>query len=108
MSWDQLSAAMDQVVDQALGDTISYAANGVDFADIKGFVLLSAEALGMDSIDEVQATRPRVKIAKSLLPYPEMTHRLRHAKLGQGNFAPASVRSDTDARYWLFDVEPRP
>ena len=106
MSWDQLSAAMDQAVDDRLGDTISYAANGVSFEDIKGFVLLSEAALGLESIDEAISTRPRVKIAKALLPYPEPTHRLRHTKIGQGTFMPASVRSDSDARYWLFDVEP--
>ena len=106
MNWDQLSAAMDQAVDDRLGDTISYAANGVSFEEIKGFVLLSEASLGLESIDEVISTRPRVKIAKALLPYPEPTHRLRHAKIGQGTFMPASVRSDNDARYWLFDVEP--
>lgn len=106
MNWDQLSAAMDQAVDDRLGDTISYAANGVSFEEIKGFVLLSEASLGLESIDEVISTRPRVKIAKALLPYPEPTHRLRHAKIGQGTFMPASVRSDNGGDYWLFDVEP--
>ncbi|MBX9814076.1 MAG: hypothetical protein K2X76_05180 [Sphingomonas sp.] len=107
MDWDQLATTMmDQAIDDRLGDTLSYAANGVDFFELKGFVLLSHEGLGVEAIDEVVATRPRVKIAKARLPYPEPNHRLRHRKLGLGVFQPGSVRDDTDSRYWLFDVEP--
>lgn len=105
MSWDQASAAMDSAVDALLGDTIAYAANGVTFVDIKGFVLFTDAPLGLDATDEIFDSRPRVKIDRTVVPYPDPQHRLRHAKLGPGTYRPAGSVPEQQGRYWLFDVE---
>lgn len=105
MSWDQASAAMDEAIDARLGDTISYAANGVSFVDLNGYVLFEEVPLGLEAIDEIMGSRPRIKIAKSVVPYPEPAHRLRHAKLGPATYRPAGSNPENQGRYWLFDVE---
>lgn len=104
-AWDQAAALLDAKVDEYLGDDIDYAANGVTFAPIKGFVLLNMASLGLESIDEIVGSRNRVKIAKAVLPRPERTHRLRHPRLGSGTFRPAGTVPEEQGRYWLFDVE---
>ena len=105
MSWDDAAAAMDAEVDARLGDTIAYAANGVTFVNIKGFVLFTDTPSGLDATDEIFDARPRVKIAKSVVPYPDPQHRLRSAKLGAATYRPAGSVPEEQGRYWLFDVE---
>ena len=106
MDWDQASELMDDQVDETLGDTISYAANGVSFSDIKGFVLFFGEPPVLDGIDEIMGSRPRVKIARSKVPYPDPSHRLRCAKrLGAHTFKPAGALPAEQGRYYIFDLE---
>jgi hypothetical protein len=107
-AWDNASALLDDKVDEGVGDTIEYAANGVNFVNMQGFVIPDVADPGpAEFIDETVATRWKIKIAKRKLPYPEITHRLRHPKLGAGNFRPIGAVPDpqTQGRYWLFDVE---
>lgn len=105
MSWDSAAAAMDAEVDARLGDTISYAANGVTFVDVSGFVLFTDVPLGLDASDEIFDARPRVKLAKAVVPYPDPQHRLRSTKLGEATYRPAGSLPQEQGRYWLFDVE---
>jgi hypothetical protein len=103
--WDQFADILDATVDDKLGDRIEYAANGVNFVPIAGFVKTANANLDLSPIDEMTDSRPRVKIAKALVPYPDPAHRLRHPRLGQGTFRPASTLPDDEGRYWIFDVE---
>lgn len=103
--WDAASAMMDDKVDEIVGDRILYAANGVSFVEVPGFVLTATEGLSMNVIDEIMDVRRRIKIAKAQIPYPDPEHRLRHARLGAGTFRPAGALPEDDGRYWLFDVE---
>lgn len=105
MNWDQASAAMDEQIDARLGDTISYAANGVTFVDLKGYVLFEEAPLGLEAIDEIMGSRPRIKISKAVVPCPEPVHRLRSAKLGAETYRPAGSAPENQGRYWIFDVE---
>lgn len=106
MDWDQASQLMDETVDETLGDDIQYAANGVSFAPLKGFVMFSGEPPVLDGIDEILGSRPRVKIAKSKVPYPDPDHRLRCPKrLGPNTFRPAGAAPAEQGRYYIFDVE---
>lgn len=103
--WDALSAQLDTACDDGVGDTIAYAANGVSFVDIKGYVLFTENPLGLDATDEIFDTRPRIKLAKAVVPYPEPQHRIRSAKLGPATYRPAGSIPEDQGRYWLFDVE---
>lgn len=105
MDWDQASAVMDQAVDARLGDTIAYAANGVSFVALKGFVDFTGDPIGLDATDEIFNSRPRIKVAKAVIPYPDPSHRLQSSKLGPGTFRPAGSVPVEQGRYWLFDIE---
>ncbi len=102
--WDRNSALMDEAIDERLGDVISYSANGVVFDDIKGYVLFPEFASGAGPIDEAFDARPQIKIARSKLPYPDPSHRLRAEKLGPGLFRPTGSVPQNQGRYWLFDI----
>lgn len=105
MAWDEFSLTMDQEVDDRLGDAIDYAANGVTFVAIKGFVQFTPAPDGLDATDEIFDVRPRVKIAKAIVPYPDPQHRLRAARLGNATYRPAGSVPENQGRYWVFDVE---
>ena len=103
--WDTHSAVMDEVVDERLGDTISYSLDGVTFTDLKGFVLPFGESIGLDGIDPTLGTRWRGKIRKTLVAEPLGSHRLRHPKLGADTWRPAADDPENQGRYWLFDIQ---
>ncbi len=106
MDWEQASQLMDDTVDDTLGDTISYAANGVSFSEIRGFVIFFGAPPVLDGIDEIIGSRPRAKIAKSKVPYPDPSHRLRCPKrLGPHTFKPAGALPEEQGRYYIFDLE---
>lgn len=104
-NWDDHAALMDATVDDRLGDTIEYAANGVNFVDMKGYVQFTDAVSGLDATDEIFDSRPRVKIAKAVLPYPDPAHRLKSTKLGAATYRPGGSVPQEQGRYWLFDVE---
>jgi hypothetical protein len=103
--WDDAAAAMDAEVDARLGDTISYALDGVNFVDMPGFVLPAVEGIGLNELDPALGHRWRVKISKALVAEPLRTHRLSHPKLGVDTYRPAGDDPDDQGRYWIFDIQ---
>lgn len=107
MSWDDLAAQMDLVVDNGLGDTIQLALNGLTFVDVQGFVLPFAASEGLGAFDETLGSRIRVKLAKAIVgeEEPSRAIRLRSAKLGSSTWRPAGSHPDDQGRYWIFDIQ---
>jgi hypothetical protein len=104
--WDIAAAKMDAAVDGIVGDTISYALDGLNFADVQGFVLDDTTGEdGYEALREDNAVRKRVKIAKAKVPEISLDHRLRHPRLGTATFRPTNSIPQSEGRYWLFDVQ---
>lgn len=109
--WDALAARMDGLVDQKLGDRISYSTDGgATFPVIAGFVIFNNEPLSFPlQTDELLGSILRLKVNKSLLAYPDPAHRIRHELLtdryGAATFQPAGTDPEEQGRYWLFDIQ---
>jgi len=104
--WAGLSQTLHDNVDKYLGDALSYAVDGVTFVSHPGFAL--DVVIGEESVaglDDDFAVRKRVKIRKSIVPSVELSHRVRHPKLGAGTFRPTNSVPQTEGEYWLFDVQ---
>jgi hypothetical protein len=105
-SWDELSARMDAKVDDRLGDTIEVSADaGTSWVARKGFALNMAAGLSLDGIDEIMASRPRIKISKLYVPALTRIYRFRTPKWPGIVFCPGSSEPDDDGRYLIFDVQ---
>lgn len=109
MSWDEISARMDEDVDAHVADTIAYSTDGTAFTNIPGFVLFEGEGLE-GAFEGALQTSPRVKIRASLLPAggPVRSHRLKATRLPGGAnviYRPSTDKPDEQGRYIIFDVQ---
>lgn len=110
MDWDAASSLMDDKVDDLLGDTINMSTDGgATFTARKGFYLPFAASPGIEGIDEIMASKPMLKVRKSLFPggrYPSYDYdRFQTAKLGAAVFRPSGAEPQDQGRYYIFDVQ---
>jgi hypothetical protein len=103
--WDALIGKVDAIVDDRVGDRISYSIGGAPATMLPGFVITVNAPRNLEDFDEILGTAKRVKIAKRLVPKPNLEVRVEHPKLGAGKFRPIGDEPDEDDRYWLFDVQ---
>ena len=95
---------MDAGVDDYLGDSISYAVDGVNYATITGFLIDPHDKYALDG---VQPTRSRwqMKVHRTKLPDgPKKAHRIMHPRLGVLPFRPAADTISDTGDYFLFDI----
>lgn len=104
--WDSAVATLIGAADTFVGNTILYKRAGeTEFSAIKGYVLQETVGETVDEIDEIVASLPRVKIAKSKLPIVATSDRLQHPKIGPGIYRPLGAIPDRQGDYWTFDVQ---
>lgn len=101
--WSEVSAQMDEIVDEILGDDVLYSRGGGPFRLLGAFILFVEDSGG--DIDEL-VERPQLKIAKTLVDRPMRADRLRcTAKLGIATYQPAGNTPRDQGRYWLVDLQ---
>jgi hypothetical protein len=108
--WEDRALAMDQAVDEHLGDTIQASFNaGATFAPTMGFVLPDVEGGDLRGFDEPLGSRVRVKLARAAFPGGRLPSydddRFQHPRLGAGLFRPAGSEPREQGRYYIFDVQ---
>lgn len=104
MSWDDLADRMDALVDDKLGDALSYSQGGAPAATVMGFVLDYDAVDGVPSLDTL-GKRMRIKVNKTLVPVISRNDRIAHWKLGASTWRPEVDKIETQGRYWLFDIQ---
>jgi hypothetical protein len=103
--WDALIGRVDAIIDDKVGDRISYSIGGAPASILPGFIITSTAPRNQSDFDENLGTVRRVKIAKRLVPKPNLTVRVSHPRLGEGQFRPIGDEPEEDDRYWLFDIQ---
>lgn len=106
ISLEDKSALLRSNVKAFLHKTISYAADGVTFADVKARTDYSdrAEAFNGAGVMEQDIS---VKLLKAdVAAKPSGSVRVRLPKRSGKTYRPANVGSDPTGDYWLFDLEP--
>lgn len=101
---DDFTDALDERCRDYLGETISYAADGVSFASLKAHVDYrdGLKALEIATVIEQEIT---VSLMKSdVAAKPGSSVRLRLAKLTGMTLRPRNVRSDESGTHWEFEV----
>lgn len=106
MGWRDDIASTDEDVDTLLGDDIEFSPGGAEpFVTIQGFANPTEMELGLAGLDPMDG-KPRLKIAKRILPVPSAAHRFRSVDLEPGvTWRPEQWVSGTRGRYWLIEVQ---
>lgn len=100
-----LTDDVDDACMAALGETISYAANGSTYADTLAYVDYRDGVRPLD-IGQMVAQDILVTILKTdLAAKPTSTARLTLPRLTGATFKPINVRSDESGTHWEFDVQ---
>ena len=109
MDWATRMAPVDQAVDNELGDEVEFAANGVAFSTIKGFVFpAGTEAeIGYAAIDPLSGN-DRMKVSVATIAKPSKQHRFRVPQLKSPDetlYRPENWVKVDAGRNWLIDLQ---
>lgn len=102
-------AAVDDAVDEQLGDEIELAIDGISFSKVKAFVFGPGSEIEIDfaPINPIEG-RPRLKISKAVLSEPSKTNRFKVPQLENPDLAmwrPENWAQHTSGRYWMIDIQ---
>lgn len=109
MDWSQRWAEADAQIDDGLGDTIEFAADGVAYVSMQCFVFPpGAEAdISFAPIDPLSG-KPRILVAMAKIAEPSLAHRFKVPQLADPAvtlWRPENWTKVRGGRYWIMDIQ---